>query len=252
MSQISYNQGNLLNQSYKCNNVSSTKATVEERSTIKNLSEFGIDLTRCKSLYSADLNFGIHYDADSFVTLDLNKKTILTKYYCDNDSTILRIKITNKNYLLVHTKLRDCEMIRVSKIGSLCDEFEVKLKDDILDFIYSEQIFQDSVVEFMFLLTKQGEMITHNFLTNRKTTVNVVKDSEISKKAYNLQLYFHFIEIKAVILIFFSNGIVISYSLDHNPENLDDPYDYRTYFDEVRSLKCFQRAGANESNLLIF
>jgi len=221
----------------------------EEINTIKNLSEFGVDLYNSNSLFSDDLNYGVLYNTDTITILDLNKRTILTKYYSDEDSTLMRVKLTNKNYLLIQSKFSSFQMIRVTKIGFLSDDFEVRIKDDIIDYIFTEQVIEGNTIEFLFLLTKQGDLITHNFTTDKKTSVNVITDSDISRQLFRMQNYFHFLSDKRVLLIFFSNGAFISYSLDVNPESfIDDPTDIRTYFDEVRSLKCLK----SNSNIYIY
>ena len=225
-------------------------------SRIANLSEFGVYSSESKVLITKNLKYGVFWNENMVAIVDLDKKDIVSKYMNDMNQTTSRIKklkLTETNNCVYLRQSSNKYDLVISSIDFLGEHFELSFVDEILEFHYAESAKHTS--EYIFLLNNKGELlfIQNFFDLNQMIKVNVVNDCNLDLNILKSKCEMIFIEETDSLILFFSNGIIINYSISQNPEMMKE--DKGIYFEEFIYINKFDNnlnLGSNIFNLVKF
>jgi hypothetical protein len=207
-----------------------------ELSRIKNISEFGVNLQECKIHFSRDLNFAILWTETSILIVDMNKKSIISKFSNERSWRIQKLKITPKNGITYLNKTSDQTKFVVTSLDFFSHSFERTVSADVIDYVYVD--YSKTNQKFFITLSSKGVLDTYasthgDIKIKRK---NILQDC-LDKIKFDFQVnHMDFIDETKNLLIIMSNGTILNYVLALNPEYPKDDI-YLLDFEEIRHLE---------------
>ena len=225
-------------------------------SRISNMSEFNIYSSESKVLISKNLKYGVFWNKSMVAVIDLDKKDVVSKYLNDMNQTttkIKKLKLTETNNCVYLKQSSNTYDLVISSIDFLGEHFELSFTDEILEFLYAESVQHSA--EYIFLLNNKGELkfIQNFFDLDQTIKVNILKDCNINANVLKSKCEMIFIEETDTLILFFSNGMIITYSISSNPEKMKD--EKNIFFEEMINLNRNESSinlGSNMYNLIKF
>src|SRR5689334_11515909 len=124
---------------------------------VHNISDFGLNLDECQIVFSKNLKYGVIYTEGSIVIIDMNKKSLLSKFSNEKNSRIYKLKITHKNIITYINRTSEHTNIVISSIDFIGYFFELRVPNDIQDYVYVETPSEDGSDDYIFTVTSKGE-----------------------------------------------------------------------------------------------
>ena len=181
------------------------------------LNDSSIKFQQCENIISPDKKFCIFYNHNNLIIIDLVLKKLISKISFNQNETISNIQLLKPDLLLYYKKTDYSEIV-ISSLNSLNVYYELKIKENILNYHFTQ--IDDSGINYMFVITSNYELIIfqENIEKNRHYIFEDFKNSELIQK-FNIEKM-EFVKETQILLIFTSNGLILNYDIHKNPENL--------------------------------
>ena len=173
-----------------------------------------INFQYCKNIISPDKKFCIFYNQNNLIIIDLVLKKIISKISFNQNENISNVQILKPDILLYCKKTEYSEIV-ISSLNSLSGYYELKIKEDILNYHFTQ--IDESGINYMFVITSNYELIIFQENIEKKriyifNDINIPIKFKIEKMEY--------IKDNKILLIFTSNGLILNYSIQNDPQGI--------------------------------
>ena len=186
-----------------------------EENSFKNITEFGIDITKYNNKISYDFKYTIFYSENNLFVINNEDKNLVTK----NNFTkkIKKLKVYENNFFSFILEDENTSTIIITNFEFIEDNFQIEKPFIIIDYFIFNFL---SPLEFYLYINNNGDI--HVFRNSEIISENnVFNDSQILRKDFIFDISdiikIYFSQETQIFLIFLNHGDILSYFL--NTEN---------------------------------
>ena len=190
---------------------------------IKDISEFGIDITKYTTKMSEDLKYTICYNENFLVIINNEEKNLISKN--NFNKKIQNLKVFKNNYISFILDDEDGSSLYITNLDCMEENLQIKRPFKIIEYLIFNFL---APFEFYLYINDKGDI----HLCKNSEIIgenNIFKDSQLFLRNFffniNDIIKIYFSEETQNLLIFLNQGKILYYKLDTTDFNLY-PYDY--------------------------